>query len=306
MMRARGAWAGAAHLDQRVHGHAVQARQTGESSSRSAITRQCAGLRQEGGQRELHAGDAGKPREAKLQVDGKHTSCPWRPADTRPNLHMAGAAQPLTQQRADTPMPHREHHQQQRGHLLRYRAAPPWRKPEIGLRNTAPKNHIHEMPSSERNTTMLPCASFRLRQVSLDGVPVDAQAPVGVAGTLGNRTAPSPPQPPPAHAGHGHRGVPDAGSATSSPPTRGPSRWPQKCPFHHAVAAGQFALVQHLRQVGKLHRPEPRRLKAHQGTCRPQHHRHVWRRSPGGQQQHDGDLEVLHRSGSAASSPPCR
>jgi hypothetical protein len=37
------------------------------------------------------------------------------------------------------------------------------------LRNTAPKNHIHEMPSSERKTTTLPCASFRLRQVSLRG-----------------------------------------------------------------------------------------------------------------------------------------
>ena len=36
-------------------------------------------------------------------------------------------------------------------------------------RKTAPKNHIHEMPSSERNTTRLPCASFRLRQVSLTG-----------------------------------------------------------------------------------------------------------------------------------------
>ena len=36
-------------------------------------------------------------------------------------------------------------------------------------RNTAPKNHIHEMPSSERKTTTLPWASFRLRHVSLTG-----------------------------------------------------------------------------------------------------------------------------------------
>ncbi len=36
-------------------------------------------------------------------------------------------------------------------------------------RNTAPKNHIHEMPSSERNTTMFSRASFRLRQVSVTG-----------------------------------------------------------------------------------------------------------------------------------------
>ena len=36
-------------------------------------------------------------------------------------------------------------------------------------RNAAPKNHIHEMPRSERKTTRLPCASLRLRKVSLTG-----------------------------------------------------------------------------------------------------------------------------------------
>jgi hypothetical protein len=36
-------------------------------------------------------------------------------------------------------------------------------------RNTAPKNHIHEMPSSERKTTMFWCANIRLRQVSVTG-----------------------------------------------------------------------------------------------------------------------------------------
>ena len=56
------------------------------------------------------------------------------------------------------------------------------------LRNTAPKNHIHEMPSSERNTTMLPCASFRLRQVSLNGFQL-MTSPGSVAGTLGMNCA---------------------------------------------------------------------------------------------------------------------
>ncbi|MCY1375154.1 hypothetical protein D9M69_625450 [compost metagenome] len=37
------------------------------------------------------------------------------------------------------------------------------------LRNTAPKNHIQLMPSNERKTTVLPCASLRLRQVSVMG-----------------------------------------------------------------------------------------------------------------------------------------
>ena len=55
-------------------------------------------------------------------------------------------------------------------------------------RNTAPKNHIHEMPSSERNTTRLPCASFRLRQVSLTGFQL-IRRPGSVAGEAGTHCA---------------------------------------------------------------------------------------------------------------------
>ena len=55
------------------------------------------------------------------------------------------------------------------------------------LRNTAPKNHIQLMPSSERNTTVLPCASFRLRQVSVKGFQLISR-PGSVAGDAGNDT----------------------------------------------------------------------------------------------------------------------
>jgi hypothetical protein len=60
------------------------------------------------------------------------------------------------------------------------------------LRNTAPKNHIQLMPSSERNTTTLPCASFRLRQVSLNGFQLIFR-PGSVAGACGMACATSRP-----------------------------------------------------------------------------------------------------------------
>ena len=56
------------------------------------------------------------------------------------------------------------------------------------VRNTAPKNHIHEMPSSERNTTRLSCASLRLRTVSVKGFQLIFSA-ASVAGALGTNCA---------------------------------------------------------------------------------------------------------------------
>jgi hypothetical protein len=52
------------------------------------------------------------------------------------------------------------------------------------LRNTAPKNHIQLMPSSERNTTTFWCASFRLRTVSVNGFQLIVR-PGSVAGDAG-------------------------------------------------------------------------------------------------------------------------
>ena len=60
-------------------------------------------------------------------------------------------------------------------------------------RNAAPKNHIHEMPSSERKTTRLPCASLRLRQVSLTGFQLMTR-PGSVDGDAGTACAVSRPR----------------------------------------------------------------------------------------------------------------
>ncbi len=55
-------------------------------------------------------------------------------------------------------------------------------------KNTEPKNHSHEMPSSERKTTRLPCASFRLRTVSVTGFQLIA-SDGSVAGDAGTNCA---------------------------------------------------------------------------------------------------------------------
>jgi hypothetical protein len=45
-----------------------------------------------------------------------------------------------------------------------------WQIVKSYCKKNTPKNHIQLMPSSERKTTMLPCASLRLRQVSEIGL----------------------------------------------------------------------------------------------------------------------------------------
>lgn len=98
------------------------------------------------------------------------------------------------------------------------------------LKNTAPKNHIHEMPRSERNTTMLPCASLRLRQVSLNGFQLITR-PGSVAGARGMACAT--PRPTSASSTQATATVawPTCGSATSSPPATCPSRMATKVPI---------------------------------------------------------------------------
>jgi hypothetical protein len=56
------------------------------------------------------------------------------------------------------------------------------------VRNAAPKNHIQEMPSSDRKTTRLPCASLRLRSVSVTGFQL-MTSPGSVDGDVGTACA---------------------------------------------------------------------------------------------------------------------
>ena len=98
------------------------------------------------------------------------------------------------------------------------------------LRKTAPKNHIHEMPSSDRNTTTLVFASFRFRQVSLTGFQLMTSAG-SVADARGIACA----TPRPASASTTHAtatlACPTCGNATSNPPATWPSRIATKVPI---------------------------------------------------------------------------
>ena len=216
---------------------------------------------------------AARPRLAKIKI-GREDAHADGAQRHEADFHMA-SAQHLAQQRADA-YAYREHHQQQRGHLL-VAAQHLFREGrEDRLRKTAPKNHIQLMPSSERKTTTLPCASTEVAPGFGEGVPVDLQAGVGgrrQRHRLRQRTPQCHGQ---RHAAYGH--VP------SGPDLRHRDQQPaghlaqqdghEGAHLHHAVAAGEFTLVQVLRQVGELHRPEKRAVQAHQKDA-GQQHRHV-------------------------------
>ncbi len=82
----------------------------------------------------------------------------------------------------------------------------------------------------ERNTTMLPCASFRLRQVSLTGFQL-MRRPGSVAGAWGMNCAVMRPSTASTTQATATVAWPMPGSATSSPPTTLPIRMATKVPI---------------------------------------------------------------------------
>ena len=98
------------------------------------------------------------------------------------------------------------------------------------LRNTAPKNHIQLMPSSERNTTRLPCASLRLRSVSLTGLQLIFR-PGSVAGAEGMNCATVRPTSASSTQAMATSRRPTSGMATIRPPTTLPRRIATKVPI---------------------------------------------------------------------------
>ena len=165
-------------------------------------------------------------------------------------------------------------------------------------RNTAPKNHIHEMPSSERKTTRLPCASFRLCQVSVTGFQL-MRRPGSVDGDVGTYCATTRPSERDADAGEGDVVAADAGDADEQAAgDLAEQDGDEGAHLDHAVAAGELALAQVLRQVGELDRAEQRRVQAHQEDAGEQH---VGTGDPEAprREQHDRDLEVLDEADDA-------
>ena len=127
-----------------------------------------------------------------------------------------------------------------------------------------------------------------------DRVPVDFQP--RVSSRCGRNIACNqPPHHGQRHAGNGHIAVPNFGNRHKQPARNVAQQNRYKgTHLHHAVAAGELSLRQHLRQVGKLDRAKQRGVQAHQKRAEQQHGDMV-RIKPIGGQQHDADLQVLHK-----------
>ena len=159
-------------------------------------------------------------------------------------------------------------------------------------RKTAPKNHIQEMPSSERKTTRLPCARRQIAPGLGDRIPVDRQARVG-RGRRRHVLGDGPAEQRDADAGEGDVVAADlrngdeqaAGDLAEQDGDEGAH-------LDHAVAAGELALAQVLRQVGELDRAEQRRVQPHQEDAGEQHVGIGHPEAPA-REQHDRDLEAL-------------
>ena len=98
------------------------------------------------------------------------------------------------------------------------------------LRNTAPKNHIQLMPSSERNTTRFSCASFRLRKVSVTGLKLTLRFG-SVDGADGMNCAMPRPTSARSTQAMATSSRPTCGIATIKPPATLPSRMATKVPI---------------------------------------------------------------------------
>jgi hypothetical protein len=97
-------------------------------------------------------------------------------------------------------------------------------------RNTAPKNHIHEMPSRERKTTMFWRASIRLRHVSVTGFQL-MRSPGSLPGEAGTACAVRRPSSATATQQIATKCGPTSLMPTSSPPATCPSRIATKVPI---------------------------------------------------------------------------
>ena len=153
------------------------------------------------------------------------------------------------------------------------------------------------MPSSERKTTRLPCAELEVAPGLADRVPVDDEAGIGRRRRR-HRLRRQPAEHRHCDAGDGddlgaarQRDQQPAGDVAEQDRDEGSH-------LDHAVAAGELALVQMLRQVGELDRAEQRRVQPHQEDAGEQDDHVGTHEAPRGE-RHDGDLEPLDEADQA-------
>gem|GEM_PF-3960181 len=278
-----------AQLDQRVHRHAVQPgaqRQQEQVGDHAPVRR----LGQEPAQR-VAGLPAPQPARGEVQVHREHRHAD-RADRHQADLHVA-ARQRLAQQRAHADAD-REHHQQHRGdllvavqHILRERG-------ELRQEHRAEEPHPRDAQDGAEHRDV-PAREHQVAPGLGERVPVDPQA--GVGGRRRRHVLRRhPPQHRQAEAGPGHvlrarlrhRDQQAAGDVAEQDRDEGAH-------LDHAVAPGQLALVQVLRQVGVLDRAEQRRVQAHQEHAGQQQRDLLRDETPAGQ-RHDRDLQPLHEA----------
>ena len=194
------------------------------SSARSAITRQWAGCATKAAR--PITSEAGRPRAAKYRSMAK-TLMPMAPSGTRP---ISTWRRESTSHKSEpVPMP-MENTTSSSEATCSLPCSTSLAKLGNWLKNTAPKNHIQLIPSSERNTTMFSCASFRLRQVSVKGFQLMVRCG-SVAGTGGMNCATARPISASSTQARATVVCPMPGMATSRPPATLPSKMATNVPI---------------------------------------------------------------------------
>ena len=288
----------AAQLNQRIHGHAVN---TGRQRHHSQIKHHppVSGLGDEGG--DTHQLRRRQAAHRKIQVNGKHAhaNCAQR---HQANFYMA-AAEHLAQQRTDADTD-RKHHQQQRSHMLIAMQHLFGKAGELGQKHGAKEPHPADAQQRAKHRRLL-ARHLQVAPGLGKGVPVDDQIRIG-SWSMRNELCTDPAHNRQRHTGNSDFCVADLGHGHQQ--TTGDLAQQdgnKSAHLHHAIAAGQFALIEHLGQIGKLHRAKQRGMQAHQKHA-AQQHRHIGGHKAPGRQQHDADLQVLDQAEHAGLVPLVR
>ena len=135
-----------------------------------------------------------------------------------------------------------------------------------------------------------------------NGIPVDDQTRIG-GRCVGDELRADATHHGQGHAGYGHLHMPhfrhSNQQATSDLPQQDGD---ESAHLHHAIAAGQLTVVQHLRQIGKFDGAKQRGVQAHEKDTQQQDGHIRFDKTPG-RDQHDADLQVLDQAEHARLVP---
>ena len=187
----------------------------------------------------------------------------------------------------------REHHQQQRCHLLIAAQHIPRERGELRQKHRAEEPHPRDAQQRAEHAGVLTC-QLQIAPGLAEGIPVQLQARIGCGRDRDPRRGQ------PAQHGHaqtGHRDPvrPGLGDAHQQAATHiAQQNGDKRAHLDQAIAPSEFALAEVLRKVGVLHRPEKGRVQAHQQHT-GQQQRHQLEPEAQSGQGHDADLQQFDR-----------